>query len=237
MHLFDRFRFGRLAEFSMVDGRQYRSRAACYRPLEKGGRHLETDQSCPERRELSRSMIGREQEAWLFDGLYRSSARWNVIAQDVLMAQFRRKTADADFAYWTDDWDGYPASRTRLLQHISRSRVCNPVVFGGDIHSFWANDLELDFNNPKSETIATELVCTSIASRGPPNVLFSKCLPDNPHVRFFEIRYRGYACADITSAAMSTRFRVVSDVTKPDATISTLKMFVVEHGIPGAIPS
>jgi len=237
MHLFDRFRFGRLAEFSMVDGRQYRSREACYRPPDKGGGHLETDQGCPERRDIARSMIGSQQEAWLLDGLSLSSARWNVIAQDVLMAQLRQKTADGDFGYWTDNWDGYPANRTRLLQHISRSRVRNPVILGGDIHSFWANDLKLDFNHSKSETVATELVCTSIASRGPPYELFSKCLPDNPHVRFFESRYRGYACADITRAEMTTRFRVLSDATNPDATISTLKTFVVEDGIPGAIPS
>ena len=179
--------------------------------------------------------MGRKQEDWLFDGLSRSSARWNVIAQDVLMAQLRRKTPDDDFAYWTDDWDGYPASRTRLLWHISRSRARNAVVLSGDIHSFWSNDLKLDFNNPKSETVATELVCTSIASRGPPYELFSKCLPDNPHVRFFESRYRGYACADITPAEMTTRFRVVSDVTNFDATISTLKTFIIENGYAGAM--
>ena len=35
-------------------------------------------------------MIGSQQEAWLLDGLSLSSARWNVIAQDVLMAQLRQ---------------------------------------------------------------------------------------------------------------------------------------------------
>jgi len=137
--------------------------------------------------------------------------------------------------YWTDTWDGYPASRTRLLQQISRSRVRNPVVVGGDIHSFWANDLKLDFDDPTSPTVATELVGSSIASRGPPYELFAKCLPDNPHVRFFESRFRGYACADLTQATMTTRFRVVSDVTMSDATVSTLKTFAVENGRPGAM--
>jgi alkaline phosphatase D len=233
--LFDRFSFGDLAEFSMIDGRQYRSREACYGPPNKGGGHLETNESCPERRDPLRTMIGDEQEAWLFDGLTHSPARWNVIGQDVLMAQLRQKTPDGDFGYWTDDWDGYPASRTRLLQHISRSRVRNPVVLGGDIHSFWANDLKLDFDEPMSPTVATEFVGTSIASKGPPYELFAKCLPDNPHVRFFESRFRGYACADITRGAMTTRFRVVSDVSMPDATVSTLKTFAVEDGRPGAI--
>jgi alkaline phosphatase D len=235
MRLYDRFTFGSLAEFSMMDGRQYRSREACYRLPDKGGGHLETNESCPERLDRSRTMIGDQQEAWLFDGLSRSPARWNVIAQDVLMAQLRQRTPQDEFAYWTDNWDGYPASRTRLLQHIAQSRVRNPVVLGGDSHSFWVNDLKLDFDDPSSPTVATELVGTSIASRGPPYALFAKCLPDNPHVKFFESRFRGYACADITPAAMTTRFRVVSDVTKPAATIATLKTFVVEDGRPGAV--
>ena len=232
--LFDRFSFGDLAEFSMIDCRQYRSREACYGPPNKGGGHLETNESCPERRDPLRTMIGAEQEAWLFDGLARSPARWNVIGQDVLMAQLRQKTLDGDFGYWTDSWDGYPASRTRLLQHIAQSRTRNPIVLGGDVHSFWANDLKLDFDDPASQIVATELIGTSIASKGPSYEQFARCLPDNPHVRFFESRFRGYACADITPAAMTTRFRVVSDVTVPDATVSTLKTFAVENGRPGA---
>jgi alkaline phosphatase D len=235
MRLYDRFTFGDLIEFSMVDGRQYRSREACYRPPDKGGGHLETNESCPERSDPSRTMIGDQQQAWLFDGLARSTVRWNVIAQDVLMAQLRQRTPQDELAYWTDNWDGYPASRTRLLQHIAQSRVRNPVVLGGDSHSFWVNDLKLDFDDVNSPTVATELVGTSIASRGPPYELFAKCLPDNPHVNFFESRFRGYACADITPSAMTTRFRVVSDVTKPDATIATLKTFVVEDGRAGAV--
>jgi hypothetical protein len=47
--------------------------------------------------------------------------------------------------------------------------------------------------------------------------------------------FRGYACADITQTAMTARFRVVSDVTIPNATVSTLMTFAVEDGHPGAI--
>ncbi|MBY0382044.1 MAG: alkaline phosphatase D family protein [Xanthobacteraceae bacterium] len=234
MRLYDRFKFGGLADISMVDGRQYRSREACYGPPKKGGAHLETNEACPERLEEVRSMLGREQEAWLFDGLSRSSAQWNVIAQDVLMAQFRQRTPDDAIGYWTDDWDGYPAARTRLLRHIADSKVRNPVVLSGDIHSFWANDLKRDFENPDSDTVATEFVGTSIASNGPPHDVFVKCLPDNPHVHFFESRKRGYSFVELTAKNMTTRFRAVSDVRKPDATIATLKTYVVEDGRPGA---
>src|SRR4029077_15734785 len=141
MRLYDRFSFGDLVEFSLLDGRQYRWREACYGRPNKGGGHLESNASCPERLDERRSMIGAAQEGWLFDGLATSRASWNVIAQDVLMAQFRLNGNQ----FSTDDWDGYPASRGRLLQHIRQSRAGNPVVIGGDIHCYFANDLKLDF--------------------------------------------------------------------------------------------
>ncbi len=42
--------------------------------------------------------------------------------------------------------DGYPEARRRLLTHLRDARVANPVVLGGDNHSFWANDLKPDFD-------------------------------------------------------------------------------------------
>src|SRR5208282_5044853 len=97
----------------------------------KGGTHLETNASCPERREAGRTMMGFAQEAWLHTALAHTKAQWNLIAQDVLMAQFRLKQDNAD-AFSTDDWDGYPANRTRLLKRIHEKQVPNAVVVGGD---------------------------------------------------------------------------------------------------------
>jgi alkaline phosphatase D len=112
MRIYDRFTLGNLVEISVIDGRQYRSRQACYRPPNKGGGHLETDASCPERLQAGRTMMGFAQEAWLYDGLAHSKTQWNLIAQDVLMAQLRRNRDGID-AFWTDDWNGYPANRKR----------------------------------------------------------------------------------------------------------------------------
>ncbi|MFZ1988777.1 MAG: alkaline phosphatase D family protein, partial [Alphaproteobacteria bacterium] len=69
MHLYDRFAFGDLVEVSMIDGRQYRSRAACYGAPDKGHGHLESVEDCPELLQANRSLIGAAQEQWLFDGL------------------------------------------------------------------------------------------------------------------------------------------------------------------------
>jgi alkaline phosphatase D len=234
MRIYDRVRYGDLVEFSVLDGRQYRSREACYR-VGFGGGHMESDVSCPERLDESRSMIGQAQETWLFDGLSRSRARWNVIAQDVLMAQLKVRGESGETVFSTDAWDGYPASRKRLLQHVHDSGLANPVVIGGDIHSYWANDLKLDFDNPSSPTVATEFVGTSITSHPPPYDFFVKTLPDNPHIRFMESRMRGYVSVELTPTRMTTRLRTVSDARDPDSSISTLKTFVVEDGKPGAL--
>jgi alkaline phosphatase D len=234
MRVYDRFTFGDLIEVSMIDGRQYRSREACYAPPKKGGGHLESNANCPERLAAGRSMMGFGQEAWLYAALAHTKAQWNVIAQDVLMAQLREKDNGVD-SFWTDDWDGYPANRARLLKQISDTRVSNPVVVGGDIHAFFANDLRLEFNDPGSPVVATEFVGTSIASYGPPYELIAQTLPDNPHVHFFESRRRGYVCVDLDRKQMQARMQVVSDAHDPKAELATLKTFVVESGRAGPV--
>ena len=235
MRVYDRFTFGDLLEISMLDGRQYRSRPACYAPPDRLRGHLESDAGCAERREEGRSMLGLAQESWLGLTLARSKAKWNVIAQDVLMAQLRQKMPNGDFGFWTDDWDGFPASRRRLLRRIAQTRVANPVVIGGDIHAFFANDLKVDFDDPKSPVIATEFVGTSISSAGPPYDAFAAQLPDNPHVRFFESRKRGYVSVDVSAKQMTARLRALSDVTDPKASVSTLKTLAVENNKPGVV--
>jgi alkaline phosphatase D len=145
----------------------------------------------------------------------------------------RQKMPDGNSGFWTDDWDGFPASRRRLIQRIAQTRVPNPVVIGGDFHAFFANDLRVDFDDPNSPVVATEFVGTSISSQGPPYQLIADVLPDNPHVRFFESRKRGYVSVDVNTRQMTTRLRVVSDVTDPKAGVSTLKTFAVADGRPG----
>ena len=109
------------------------------------------------------------------------------------------------------------------------------MFIGGDIHSFWVTDLKADFGRPSSPTIATEFVGTSITSDPPPYDLIMRVLPENPHVRYFESRHRGYVTVDLLRDRMETRFRVISDRRDRNATASTLQRFVVESGKPGAV--
>jgi alkaline phosphatase D len=235
MRIYDRYAFGDLAEISMLDGRQYRSREACYGPPPRhGGGRVESNASCPERLEPQRTMLGAQQEAWLFEGLAQSKARWNILAQDVTMAQIRQKADDGNPGFWTDDWNGYPAARQRLLQHVHDSQVTNPVVLTGDIHSFWQNDLKLDFDKAASPAVATEFVGTSISSDGPHDSIFRNVRADNPHVRFYDNHARGYMSFELTAETLTAHYRAIEDVTDPDTEVSTRTSFVIETGKPGA---
>jgi len=232
--IYGRHDFGDLASFLVVDNRQYRSRLACDGPPKGGGKQV-TDEACPERLEPQRSVYGAAQEAWLYDQFRHPSGRWTLLAQQQLMAELKERLGDGKISHWTEDWNGFPAARRRLLQAVADSGTPNPVVLGGDIHSFWASDLKIDFDDPKAPTVATEFVGTSVTSPGPPYGRFSRWLPDNPHIQFFDSRRRGYASAKLRPDRMEVAFRAISDVTQPDANVSTLQHFAVEAGRPGIL--
>jgi alkaline phosphatase D len=228
--IYGRMDFGDLAAIHLLDTRQYRDDQACPEPGAYGGRNIA---GCAERLDPRRTLLGAAQESWLLDGLAASSARWNVIAQQGLMAQLKRPVGGRT-GYWSDAWDGYPAARSRILEQLHRRRVPNPVVIGGDIHSFWVNDLPLDFDDPRSPVVATEFVGTSISSRGIPHDLFAGYAAANPHVKFFDSRWRGYVRVELDRRRWLSDFRVVEHVRDAASPASTLARFAVEHGRPGA---
>jgi alkaline phosphatase D len=230
--LYGRWNFGGLATFFVLDGRQYRSRLACDTPPKGGGKQV-TDEACPERLEPNRSYLGVVQEKWLYEQFRAPASRWNIIAQGQLMADLQERLDNGAIAHWTEDWNGYPAARQRLLEQIRDSRLPNPVVIGGDIHSFWANDLKADFSDPNAPIVASEFVGSSITSPGPPYAKFAEWAGENPHIRFFDSRKRGYVSVDMRPERMEVAFRAISDVADPHSTVSTLASFAVLDGKPG----
>jgi alkaline phosphatase D len=226
MQLYRRLVFGDLAEFSVLDTRQYRTDQPCG----DGNKP-----QCPEALAEEAGLLGTEQERWFLYGLNNSRARWNVIAQQVMMAKVDRR-AGAEQAYAMDQWSGYEAGRNRVLKFLHERKPSNPVVITGDIHSNWVADLKHDFADPKSATIGTEFVGTSISSGGDgadSQPLVEAYLPENPHVRFYN-NQRGYVRCVLTPEKWQSDYRVLPFVTKPGAEVSTRASFVVENGRPGA---
>lgn len=224
------FRYGNLATLPILDGRQYRSRQPCYQAPHHGKGHLE-GVSCSDLLDPARTLLGLQQERWL-DGLLRSSdSQWNLIAQNLLVAPLRiSRPGQPEDRYWSDNWDGYQAARLRLLQSLHDSRAKNPVILSGDYHSFWANHLHLAPEDTRSRLVASEFVGTSITSSGPGYESVQSILPDNPQVRFYDSRWRGYLSLDLRPERLDVRLQAISDRLDPQASLSTLQHFVVENG-------
>ena len=227
--LYDSFAFGELATFFVLDDRQYRAHQVCPKPG-RGGSNVVAD--CAGRLDAGRSMLGTAQEAWLKDGLARTRTKWNVIAQQTLMAQNDRKAGPGQ-SFWTDGWDGYPVARARLLGDIAQLKTPNPLVIGGDVHCNWVADLKTDFDDPRSPVIATEFCGTSITSQGPSVKEVAAALAENPHIRYGSSK-RGYVTMELTRDRCTAAIRGLANEKHADSAIATLATFVVENGRAGA---
>ncbi|MGX6604678.1 alkaline phosphatase D family protein [Micromonosporaceae bacterium Da 78-11] len=224
MQLYRRLRWGRLATFHLLDTRQFRDDQAC------GDGYKD----CPAAYDPARSITGAEQEKWLLDGFRRSTARWDVLGQQVFFGQ-RDNNAGPTTVTSMDSWDGYVASRERITRGWVDAGVRNPVVLTGDVHAHWADELKLDYADPTSKTIGTELVCSSITSTGNGADVVSGTHPWaawNPHLRFYN-NQRGYVRTRITDDSMTADFRVLPYVTTPGAPAHTRATFVIEDRVPG----
>jgi alkaline phosphatase D len=231
--IYTRSSFGNLANFFVLDDRQFRSHQACPRPG-RGGSNTVDVAECTDLADPKRTMLGAAQEQWLEAQLGASRARWNFIVQQTAMAQFDQKPGPGRSA-WTDGWDGYPLARRKLLDFISSRKVSNPVVLGGDVHSFNVNHLKLDFDDPASPTVASEFVGTSITSQAWSQERLAPLLVDNPHMTFSDGRYRGYARFDLARERLGVDLRAMESVQKREAACNTLANFIVEDGKPGAV--
>jgi alkaline phosphatase D len=218
------FDWGALARFWVLDGRQYRSDQPC----DDGTKAV----PCGEWADPARTMLGARQERWLDDGLAASRARWQVLANQVMVAP-----NDFDPGPGTrlalDQWSGYPAARDRLLRSIAARAPNRTVVLTGDIHSHWVNELHADFSRPDRPVVAAELVATSISSGGDgtaaPNSDPSAAVP---HVKWHANR-RGYISCLVEPGTWTAEYRTLEYVTRPDAPVETPTRWRLTRGRPG----
>jgi len=222
MLLYRRLEFGRLASFHVLDTRQYRTD----QPQGDG-----TKPVSPVLMDPHGTLMGDRQRAWLFDGLTHSSATWNVLAQQIMMARVDT-AAGPEVAVSMDKWSGYEFERRRLLRHFHDRKIANPVVIAGDIHCNWANELIADFDDLDAQSVATEFVGTSITSTGDGGEKKAKLegvLAENPFVKFFN-NERGYVRCEVTPQAWRADYRTVPYVSRRGAPLNTRATFVVESG-------
>jgi len=233
LRMYQRFDLGRLASLHLLDGRQFRDPPVCTRHGALGASPV-NPASCPAWADPRRSLLGADQERWLEQSLARRDTAeriWSVLGQQTVFGQRDFKPGPGEVLS-NDGWDGYAAARRRLTDRLRQHRVPNPVLLGGDVHANWVGHVKADYGRAASETVGVEFCGTSITSRGGGNASLPERLAENPHFVFADAKEHGYGVAEFTPSQVRTSLRVVDDVARRDAGISTLAEFVVQAGRP-----
>lgn len=229
MQLYRRADFGRLANFLVMDTRQYRTD----QPNDDSQVPLNEAALDPQN-----TIMGREQKQWLYQNLIASPATWNVLAQQVMMGMVTMSQKGDPDKYVMDQWPGYARERMELMRFLQDRKISNPVVLTGDIHSNWVNDLRVDDRQVEQPVVATEFVGTSITSGGNGEAkpyFHDLLMANNPLLKFCNFE-RGYVKCTVTPTQWRSDYMVVSDVLQPGGDVSCRASFVVENGRAGAQP-
>jgi alkaline phosphatase D len=211
--------YGDLAQFVVLDTRQYRSDQAC-----GDG----TKPVCEGWDDPARTFLGDEQERTVGTALRCSRARWNVIANQIPLTAIDQRAGEG-LSLYMDGWSGYPVARERFLEQLER--VSNPLVVTGDVHSSWACEVNKDVRDPASESVAVELIGTSISSTGNGHDNPHPVEPDNPQVKFYR-RRRGYVRVQMGSSEARADYRHLAYVQPAGAPVYTDHSFVIPDGEP-----
>ena len=196
----------------------------------------------------TRQLLGAEEEAWLFNRLRTSPAKWKFLGQGVMFAQLKAPGYGYPNAYGgglflnSDQWDGYQPARDRVYDVLKgdavNAPVNNVVVLTGDIHSSWASDLSQDPNNPVvaaggydpvtgQGSSAVEFVGTSVSSPGIDSdingAIAGALRSANPHFKYINLFRRGYMLVDVSPQRVVGEWWHVDTV----ASVSNVETFAV----------
>lgn len=180
---------GKFTDYTMV-GSRYFVRKAGFDPKEASAKP---------------SLLGSKQKAWFLDAVKKSTATWKVWGNEVQVYQMALDlwrlpgVPDSIFGFQPytayvncDQWDGYRSERAEILDAFSKANVQNLLVCTGDIHSFYAAELHVDFDAPQAKPVAVEYVTAGISSASLKALMEKFIAPDSP-LRFVVDAWTGAA--------------------------------------------
>lgn len=205
-------------------------------------------------RDPAMTMLGTEQESWLFKAIARNKGTWAVVGSgtnmgynytpDQAMDWFPKDTpesrknfvrnglaaAKAGLPYNLDNWGGYPAARSRLLSAAQRADA-NLVVVTGDSHNGWAFDLP-EGGKPAGVEFGGHSVSSpgfESATQGTDPAVIARGLVErsNDELRWVDTSNRGYMHLSLTPQAATNEWvfmQTVKDVSMATKTGHKMKV-------------
>ncbi|CAH6723386.1 hypothetical protein CLIB1444_15S00144 [[Candida] jaroonii] len=231
------FNFGDLADLFMIDTRHYsRDVTDTY----DNGDYIASIADRPER-----TMMGFDQEEWLYTSLNKSNATWKLIgSQTVVNSISFEKIGEIIGDPFTernyDSFDGYTANRKRFIDAIVENDLQNVILFSGDFHISWVHEIfsnssTYNFQSGKGSSIVEFAVTgTSSPTTFPKNYTIEQCydvsellVSSNEGVVWNEGWFRGYSEVNVNKDELVVKFYGV-DVKNNDREEVLLATFAVD---------
>lgn len=208
-------KFGDLASLWLLDGRQHRSAQVC-EPLDS----LPAIEPCAELDDDSRTMLGADQEQWLAASIAASSSTWHVVAQATVVSDWTISVAGLT-GINHDQWDGYPAARTQLLNALALAP--RALLLSGDVHLGAVGRVD------EGSLSVVEVITPSISAALQDELALglSLTIPSLPHVEYFDTSHNGYVVVSLGPSDATARMRHV-DSTTPGAPVETGPAFSLD---------
>jgi alkaline phosphatase D len=166
--IYRRFRVGQLLDLFMTDTRTYRTEQVCQDEGDCTAYQDPVNDQLP-----ANTMLGPKQKEWLLNGLQESTARWKLWGNQTLMSQFGLTNPlnydNLSYLAGYDGWDGYQSERRQILEFVKQHNIDRFVVLTGDLHTYLASWLKLDYEEPhgwwhRDQIVGFELMTPSVTS-------------------------------------------------------------------------
>ncbi|MGE0587038.1 MAG: alkaline phosphatase [Cyclobacteriaceae bacterium] len=229
--LYREISFGPLADLFMLDERL-------------AGRTKPVDSlSDPAYNSTDRSMLGQEQLTWFENGLSSSRATWKLIGNQVIFSDIDLSQVLPRMPRNLDSWDGYPAEKNFIKEHLINNRIRDVLFLTGDTHASWAFEVATDVANTYNPTtsqgaFAIEFGTPSISAansneRNPTEEVKKSeitLMETNPHIKYTNNRDHGYMILTLTPAQARADWYYVETLRKQGSSEQLAKSFTVGRG-------
>lgn len=213
--IYRNIKYGNLVEFMMLDTRVE-------------GRDLQAGTTGATVNAPTRQLLGATQYSWLTNNLSTTTSQWKVLGQQVMMAPLKA----FGIAVNGDQWDGYPAQRDAIYNHVLTNNISNMVVITGDIHTSWANDLPTASYNSSTGagSAGVEFVAPSVTSPGSSLPLGAAAIQAaNGHIKYCDLTNHGYIIMDINQTRTQADWYNVATIDNQSTSFSYAKSHYVDN--------
>jgi phosphodiesterase/alkaline phosphatase D-like protein len=169
---------------------------------------------------------------------------WNPVLPDDVRATLRKIKLIADDMQGPDfdQWDGYPAERDALLDHMIDHAMDNVVVLSGDVHVSLALELHRHPFDATDRPVAVEFVTPSLTSqnlddkmgwpRHSPNsrAVEQRVVDLLPHLMWVDFDSHGYVVVDVVPERVTAEWWHVDTVLEPSPSEERAAVYSVARG-------